>query len=441
LAGRPDLQPGHSEVAVVTGLCGYLPLAIRLVAAGLRHHHAWTVTELAAELGTARDRLAAMQAEDVSVAAAFDSSYQELTAAHQQLFCRLGLHPGTDIDAYAAAALDGTDLQATRRRLGELHDQNLIGEPAAAGTACTTCSASTARARAGDAGEADNRACISRLLDFCLHASAAASRHTAWRTSVASPPLEGTAPAWAPGLRTEEETIAWLRTERSNLHACAGFAAAHGYLVHAVRIPVAMSGFLHIQGHWREALAVGQTALAAARTAGDRPRQAWALNQLGVVQSLTGNYPAATASLTRALQLFTDIGDKEGQGSALTHLGAVQQATGNCPAATASLTRALRLFRDLGDRHGQAGASISLAEILFLTSEYDQARRYFAQALDIAQDIGTPVEEARALEGIGLCRNQEESPGQGAEHLRRALAIYRRIGAPEAQRIETALLT
>jgi hypothetical protein len=115
---------------VVTGLCGYLPLAIRLVAAGLRHHHAWTVTELAAELGTARDRLAAMQAEDVSVAAAFDLSYQELTAAHQQLFCRLGLHPGTDIDAYAAAALDGTDLQATRRRLGELHDQNLIGEPA-----------------------------------------------------------------------------------------------------------------------------------------------------------------------------------------------------------------------------------------------------------------------------------------------------------------------
>ena len=35
----------------MTGLCGYLPLAIRLVAAGLRHHPAWTVTDLAAELG------------------------------------------------------------------------------------------------------------------------------------------------------------------------------------------------------------------------------------------------------------------------------------------------------------------------------------------------------------------------------------------------------
>ena len=53
MAGRPSLQPGHRAVAEVTGLCGYLPLAIRLVAAGLRHHPAWTVTDLAAELATA----------------------------------------------------------------------------------------------------------------------------------------------------------------------------------------------------------------------------------------------------------------------------------------------------------------------------------------------------------------------------------------------------
>ena len=113
----------------MTRLCGYLPLAIRLVAAGIRHHPAWTITELADELASARDRLAAMQAEDVSVAAAFNLSYQDLTTGQQRLFRRLGLHPGTEIDGYAAAALDGTDLPAVRRRLGELHDQHLISEP------------------------------------------------------------------------------------------------------------------------------------------------------------------------------------------------------------------------------------------------------------------------------------------------------------------------
>ena len=130
LAARPGLQPYHREVAEVARLCGYLPLAIRLAGAGLRHHPAWPVGDLAADLATVRGRLAALQAEDVSVAAAFDLSYQDLTGVQQRLFRRLGLHPGTDIDAYAAAALDDTDLHITRRCLGDLSDHNLISEPA-----------------------------------------------------------------------------------------------------------------------------------------------------------------------------------------------------------------------------------------------------------------------------------------------------------------------
>ncbi len=441
LAGRPGLQPADAAVGEVTGLCGYLPLAIRLVAAGIRHHPAWTVSDLAAELATARDRLAALQAEDVSVAAAFDLSYQDLTVGQQRLFRRLGLQPGTDIDAYAAAALDDTDLQATRRRLGELYDHNLIGEPARGRYRLHDLLREYARARAAAADDAaENQAAVGRLLDYYLHIAVAASQHVAWRTSITGPPPPGSAPAWAPEMRTEEQAIAWLRAERANLHACADYAATHGRLVHVVWIPVAIIGFLHTQGHWNEAASFGQAALAAARTIGDGQGQACALTQLGSVQELTGDYPAATASLTRALQLFGDLGDRRGQACALNHLGVVQQLTGDYPAATASLTRALELFGDLGDRHGQAGTSINLGELLFLSSAHREARGHFAQALSMARDINTPVEEARALEGIGRCHIQEGSPCQGAADLRQALAIYRRLGAPEAQRIETTLL-
>ena len=404
LAGRPGLQPADAAVAEVTGLCGYLPLAIRLVAAGLRHHPAWTVTDLAAELATARDRLAAMQAEDVSVAAAFDLSYQDLTAGQQRLFRRLGLHPGADIDAYAAAALDDTDLQATRRRLGELYDHNLIGEPARGRYRLHDLLREYARARAAADGPADNQAAIGRLLDYYLHTAVAASQHIAWRTSIAGPPPPGPAPAWAPELRTEEEAIAWLGTERANLHACAGYAAAHGRLVHAVRIPVAMSGFLHTQGHWNEAATLGQAALAAARTAGDRQGQAWALNQLGVVQELTGDYPAAAASLTQALQLFRDLGDRRGQAWALNQLGVVQRRTGDYPAATASLTRALQLFRDLGDRRGQAWALHDLGVVQQRTGDYPAAAASLTRALRAVPRPGRP-----ARPGLGPPR-----PGRGA---------------------------
>src|SRR6202012_1388415 len=71
-----------------------------------------------------------METENRSVAAAFDLSYADLTEDQQRLFRRLGLHPGADVDAYAAAALDATSLSAARRGLEALYDQYLLAEPA-----------------------------------------------------------------------------------------------------------------------------------------------------------------------------------------------------------------------------------------------------------------------------------------------------------------------
>ena len=97
-------------VGQITRLCGYLPLAIGMLARQLRHHPARSGAELAAGLAAARDRLAVMRAENLSVAAAFDLSYQDLTAEQQRLFRRLGLVSAPDVDAYAAAALDDISL-------------------------------------------------------------------------------------------------------------------------------------------------------------------------------------------------------------------------------------------------------------------------------------------------------------------------------------------
>ena len=98
-------MPAVGELAA---LCGYLPLAIGMTGRQLAHHPAWTPAGLAADLAAARDRLELMAAENLSVAAAFGLSYHDLDDGQRRLFRRLGLHPGPDIDAYAAAALDDT---------------------------------------------------------------------------------------------------------------------------------------------------------------------------------------------------------------------------------------------------------------------------------------------------------------------------------------------
>jgi crotonobetainyl-CoA:carnitine CoA-transferase CaiB-like acyl-CoA transferase len=58
---------------------------------------------------------------------------------------------------------------------------------------------------------------------------------------------------------------------------------------------------------------------------------------------------------------------------------------------------------------------------------------------EAASTAGLPLEEASALEGLGRSYLQEGMSEEGAAHLRRALAIYQRIGAPGARRVKEVL--
>ena len=68
-----------------------------------------------------------------------------------------------------------------------------------------------------------------------------------------------------------------------------------------------------------------QESLALYRDLGDHGGQADALNGLGRVYWLTGDYPAAAGCLQQALELFRDLGHRRGQAQALNGLGAVQR--------------------------------------------------------------------------------------------------------------------
>lgn len=52
-----------------------------------------------------------------------------------------------------------------------------------------------------------------------------------------------------------------------------------------------------------------------------------------------------------------------------------------------------------------------------------------------------PIEEALALEGTGNSYLNEGKPAQASSYLRQALAIYQRIGVPDAERVRQTLLS
>jgi tetratricopeptide (TPR) repeat protein/transcriptional regulator with XRE-family HTH domain len=427
LALRPDLGLPGGPGGQITRLCGYLPLAIGMLGRQLAHHPAWTPAGLAGDLAAARDRLQLMAAENLSVAAAFDLSHQDLTGAQQQLFRRLGLHPGPDIDAHAAAALDDTSPGQARRRLEDLYDQHLITQPAPGRYRFHDLIRQHARVLA-DAEPADSGAAAGRLLDYYLHTALAASAHITARVHGTRPQAPGAPPACAPPLSTPAQATQWLETERANLHAAAEYAAAHGYQQHAVQIPAAVSGFLRSQGYWDQAAALHRTALTAARRAGDLRGQADALYCLADVHSGADNYPAFIAAARQALALYRDLGIRLNQGDTLNNLGWAQQLTGDYPAAADSFQQALDLFRDLGDQLGQASVLEGLAELRIETGEYPAAADSLQQALELYRDLGEQDSRAFAIHLVATVQRLTGDYPAAAANCRQALELFRKVG-------------
>ncbi|MFC7615136.1 ATP-binding protein [Actinokineospora soli] len=107
-------------------LCGRLPLALRIVAARLRHRPQWTVADLVDRLRSEQQRLEELRVDDHDLAAAFALSYRHLDTDQQRVFRLLGVHQGADIDAHAAAALTGLPLRRAADLLDELVDHHLL---------------------------------------------------------------------------------------------------------------------------------------------------------------------------------------------------------------------------------------------------------------------------------------------------------------------------
>jgi hypothetical protein len=93
-------------------------------------HPGFPLAAGAAELSAAGGLLDTLAADDpaTDVRAVFSWSYQALAAPAARLFRLLGLHPGPDTCAPAAASLAGQPLPDVRRTLAELARANLITE-------------------------------------------------------------------------------------------------------------------------------------------------------------------------------------------------------------------------------------------------------------------------------------------------------------------------
>ncbi|MFL6119482.1 tetratricopeptide repeat protein, partial [Actinophytocola sp.] len=393
---------------------GYLPLAIRLLAGRLRSRPTWTIEDLVAELAAAKDRSAAIRAENVIVGAVFDLSFNALPEPLKPLFRSLGLYPGVDFGVPTVAALAGTAEDEVRRGLDVLYDDHLVSEPTRGRFRLHDLVRDYAR---GLAQPEESHAAMTRLLAYYLDTADTAGRL-----------LRGRAVGTAGGhLLTRADAVAWLDAELPNLVATIEHTAAtHGTT--AARLSHLLVSYLARNGHWGQAITLYETAHRAAKGAGDRQAEADALLDLGIMHRYRGQYGTAESCLTEALAGYEQLGDRSGRAVSLAQISVVHRMLGEYRVALSFSSQALELFRTVGDRYWTANMLSEIATVRALLGEHEAARQSAIAAVPVCRAINDRVLESAALRTLGVVEWRGGRLDDAEATLNDALRLARETG-------------
>jgi DNA-binding SARP family transcriptional activator/Tfp pilus assembly protein PilF len=411
----------------IAELCGHLPLALRIAGALLRHRPSWPLEHLATQL---RERVPALSDGERDVAAVFDLSYANLDAPHRLLWRRLGLVPGPDLDAYAAAALLDVTPIAAAELLQDLVDHNLLIEYRAERYRLHDLMRAHALTLVAADPAADRDAAMDRLLHYYAYTAQTASISAIHQPR---PAPERRAPAHMPALSDPDSANSWLLTEHANLEAGFAHAQAHDLDEHAVALAAGLGDILLAGGSLARALDIHQTAADIAERIGRPAGRAAAFVDMSKLQYLAGDFPAAGDAATGALEIYREIGDRFGEANALVDLARVRYLAGEFTDANEATSDALEIYRALGNRLGEAYALGNLGWGMYIAGEFAEAGDAATRALAIYREIGSRYGESAVLGTLGLVQYLTGDYPKAIDTLTRGVELDRAMGNSQAE--------
>ncbi len=420
--GDRRLRDDQERAAALAALCGYLPLALQIVAALLGEEPGRPVAELVAELAEAGARLEALAYEQVTVRAAFDLSYRDLPEDHARLFRLLSAAPGPDVSPDVAAVVADQPASRVRRGLAGLARAHLIQH----GTTTNRWQMHRlirlyATEQAELHAEQDHRdAAITRVLDHYLTTVQAAV------PPAADCPLLALAGAGTVDrFADRDQARAWLQAERPNLVAAVALAAATSHLETATQLSSSLCEFLFRHRYLDDWLSTAEIAVSAARKLGDRHCEGETLTKLGNALRDVGRVKEAIPSLKQAVTIFRDLSDRYNEGTTLGALGLALRQAGRVEEAITTLQQAVTIFRELDQRdHLESIALDILGLALRQAGRVEEAITSLQQAVTIYRATGDWYGEGIALANLGLALRQVGRVEEAIHSLEQAVTIY-----------------
>ncbi|MFI5549051.1 BTAD domain-containing putative transcriptional regulator [Streptomyces sp. NPDC051738] len=404
--GADRVVADESAVDELIGLCGALPLALRVAAARLAGDPGLRTADLVAEM-TEGNRLEALESDgsygsdggaNSPLRTAFSVSYGVLAPGARRLFRLLGLFPGADFTAEAAAALLDAPLPRARRLLGALSTAHLI-EPAMAGRyRFHDLLREYAQERAlAEETASDRDAALERLLIWYLDATRAAAG-----TGLFPELPGGLRPGEGPGLPSTAEPEQWLDAERANLLAVIHHAGRHGPRPVAWYLTSALFSQFWIHLSRKTWQTTAQTALDAAEAEGDLYGQSAMHSCLAAARWDRGHVRQAMEHAAHALDISRELGWAAGEASGLGLRGFTRWSMARLEAAHDDFSLGLRIFREAGHRYfvgfGMVGLGMACRDLGRLHEAADHLERAVGLEAEVSWwDAGSSLQALGAV--------------------------------------------
>lgn len=409
----------------ITRFCGGLPLAVRIAAERVAASCHLTLAGLADDLSRVDQRLDILSPQDTdgTVRAVLSWSYRALEPAAAKLFRLLALHPGREFGVDAAAVLSEASRAETVRWIDTLTTMHLLHETQHQRyrfhDLVRDYAAERVVAEESLSGTAD---ASRRLLSWYLHTMAAANARMSPKRPQVRLGDRAASPMPSPkAFGSADEALVWCETELTNLAAVTEHAAGLGIHDVAFGLPMVLADYLYWRRPWRLWIGPLERCLAEARRCGDRPAQAWILNNLGNAHLAQHRPSDAERCFSEALELRKQDGDLLGQLWSLVGIGRVLQARGVHEDAKLLYAQAWRLCAEQDDEWLRAIVTSYLADARRAVGEPLAALDLLREAVGILRRHGDRQSESCALDKMSDAFRDLGEEAASLDHLREAL--------------------
>ncbi|KAB8184135.1 AfsR/SARP family transcriptional regulator [Microbispora catharanthi] len=429
VAGPERVAAERAAAMDVVAACGFLPLAVRIVAARLASRPSWTVASLVPRLADERRRLDEMKIGNLAVSATFALGYGQLDARQARAFRLLSLPAGSGISVFAAAAvLDLTPAEA-EDVIESLVDASLLEAPAPGRYRFHDLLKLFARRQAEDAEEPAARAlALRRLLGFYL-ASAGAAHRLAYEGSAIADNLTGLG-VRGHSFSSADEAVAWLSAESEDMFGAVAQAAviqdASGEdLLAAADLLLAMEPLLESGTNQRDFEQRTSALLTATGGAGERRGELRCRYVLGRVLFGANRLAEAEAHFLAARTLGEETGDRIVLGETCNALAVVAGRRRRHTEALEWFDRATAVHRETGNPAGEALASCYSARDHLGLGRPDDAIAAAERGLAVFSEIGSGAGVARARYHLGNVLSYVGRLNEAVVHHAECLAFFR----------------